>query len=121
MTFLDRTLGTGDKPLWFVVEREPYGNTGSARVSRDSALWAFTSRLTGAAWDGEGYSPWDGTRRLMVTCLAPVAVLAPGDDAEPYTPDDEPLPAAEDRLREVLGDDYDLIVHGPRVASLLES
>jgi hypothetical protein len=42
-------------------------------------------------------------------------------DIPPRDDRDDPILRGDVALRAVLGDDYDLLVHGPRVAAVLES
>ena len=127
-SFLDRTRGTADpRPVWFVVERESYGGMASTRTTRWAALSDFTERLQQARDAGEGYTPLQRRRALQV--VGPnVHTRADGDDAVLYSADadpllaDDPLLINDVALRVVLTpDEYQLYVHGPVAAALLES
>jgi hypothetical protein len=120
------TGGGRPKPVWFLEQRYYVGRSPAARsdicVGRAQALHGFDARL--ADTDQPPYSPWDVTRRLVV--VGPDLHERHGDDdAQLYIPPaddvDDPLLHWNVALREVLGDDYDLIAHGPRVAAALES
>lgn len=128
MSFLDRTRGTDDpRPVWFIVEREPYGAMATTRTTRWAALGDFAERLRLAQDGGEGYTPRQRYRALQV--VGPNTFrLADGDDAVRYTAEADPLAVADPlligdvALRVVLTDDeYTRYVTGPVVASLLES
>lgn len=125
MTFLDRTRGTNDpRPVWFLVERERHNSMAFTRDSRARALADFADTLTEAAESGEGYSPWESGRALQV--VGPDVHERTGDDdalldIPPRDDRDDPILRGDVALRAVLGDDYDLLVHGPRVAAVLES
>lgn len=112
--------GDRPEPEWsveqeYVVRKFP-GRFADKYGDRSRAVAAFRYELLAAEsriGNREPYSPWDTGRRLVVV-HAPAVLLPPSQS--------DPLPSPADALRAVLHpDDFDLIVHGPRVASLLES
>jgi hypothetical protein len=113
MTFLDRTRGTDNPPIWFVAEKDGPGTYARAHRSLISALAEFNATLATAAESGEPYTPLSRARRLMVT--------GPDWVRQPWNPDD-PLLIGDAALRDALTpDEYRLYVTGPLAAALLES
>lgn len=111
--------------MWFVVERETFGAVASCVTTRNRALDDFTDRLAGAYQDGEGYTPFQRRRGLLV--IGPdVHQRADGDDAVlyplPRDDRDDPLVVGDAAVRSVLtASEYSLIVHGTVAQALLES
>jgi len=113
VTFLDRTKGVDNPPMWFIAETDNGGTYARALRSRAAALDAFAEHLAAAAEGGETYTPFSHRRRLMVT--------GPDWTRQPWSPED-PLLIGDAALRVVLTpDEYQLYVTGPVAAALLES
>lgn len=124
MSLFKNSIDERPDPVWFVVEREPFGTIAACRDSRDEAVQDFRLLVAGAYRNGEGYTPFQRGRRVSV--IGPnVYDLAPDDDAVRAAPgdEDEDPPLHPDvALRVVLDpEEYRYVVHGPVASALLES
>ena len=100
-------------PTWFIVEIDNGSAIAYARQARATAMDEFGRLVRSAEEAGEGYTPLDQTRRLVVT--GPDWVMQPEDHTDP-------LPDADVALKAVLtAQEYSLIVHGTVARALLES
>jgi hypothetical protein len=104
-----------EKPadVWFVIERDHRWADEYQRDSLAAALRDFGAWLKGSLVRGEGYSPHDRTRRLVVT--GPDWFVQPDDPTDPLLIGDAALKAVLDP------EEYRYVIHGPVASALLES
>lgn len=115
MRLLGSKSSTDERPadVWFVIERDHRWADEYQRDSRDAALDTFGRWIAQSAYRGEGYSPHDSSRRLVVT--GPDWVVQPDDPTDPLLYGDAALKAVLDP------EEYRYVIHGPVASALLES